>query len=373
MSKKPRRKTSYVDRKKESPAAKRAGTPRSAPKKSPLPGRARKPSPTKSHTNAKQSPRGTGTRIREIRPWTVWLITRKTNDDQYLLRPDELVGWILLYLLLMKIRRYGLQLHGFVVMSNHIHLVVTDTRGTLPDFAREFFGESGRALQLALGTTRLIWGGKRYVATELLDHDAAERAIAYCYTNPSKAGMTLPKDWPGLTSARFRFGDTLTARRPDLYFGANREEVVEGVLAPLPRVVGETVCDEGNDGSDCERFEAECDRLQARIDVLVESKLQGILAERKAAGKSGFAGREAALKVSRLTRTSNRKRGITPRFMSRDRERRVAAMSRHKAFLADYEDARERYIEGEQGVWFPHGTYGYRKQLRVNVRGGAVA
>ena len=154
------------------------------------------------------------TRLRRIREGSIYLVTKKTNDDRFLLLPDGTVNQVLLYLLLRKLKKYGLRLHAFVVMSNHLHLVVTDVRGTLPKFMREFLGETGKAVKIGIDTTCRIWSPDRYSAVELLDRDAVIRAITYCQTNPTEAGLTLPKDWPGLTSANYRFGERLTANKP---------------------------------------------------------------------------------------------------------------------------------------------------------------
>lgn len=47
------------------------------------------------------------------------------------------------------------------------------------------------------------------------------RKCAYTELNPRRAGLTLPKEWPGLTSARYRAGD-LEALRPEVYFSDRR-------------------------------------------------------------------------------------------------------------------------------------------------------
>ena len=187
------------------------GTKRQAkPKKRGAKKSAQKKRERSAQRKAKKEASASWARLRRIREGVTYLITKKTNDDQFILRPDGSVNQVLLYLLILKARKHGILIHGFVAMSNHIHMVVTDVRGCLPKFMQEFLGESGKAIKIATGSTRRVWSPERYSAVELLDRDAVERMITYCHTNPTKAGLTLPEDWPGLTSARNKFGDTLT-------------------------------------------------------------------------------------------------------------------------------------------------------------------
>ena len=307
------------------------------------------------------------------------MITRLTNDRLYHLRPGEGVEEILFYLLLLNIQKYGLLLHGFIVMSNHVHIIVSDPNCNLPAFARDFFGESGRALQTALNTDRTIWGNKRYVSTELLDRDAGVRALAYCQTNPTEAGMTLPEDWPGLTSARYRIGDVLTARRPDVHFSENRPESVQVQLSPLPVMKGEPPVEVGEVLAAPPREQETSlaskrgQLLQRDVEEEVQRRVRKILERREKAGQKKLAGAAVVIATSRLTRGSRPFGGITPRFMSLNRDLRETAIARRRQFHAEHEQARQRYTAGEKNVLFPYGTYGYRELLGVRVKSGGEA
>lgn len=330
-----------------------------------------------------RSQNGVRTGLRHIRKGVVWLITKKTNDDLFLLRPDKTVKEILLYLLLLKLNQHGLLLHAFIVMSDHIHLVVTDVRGRLPKFMGEFLGESGKALKIELGPNHRIWSPNPYSAVELLDRDAAERLIAYCHTNPTKAGLTLPADWPGLTSAQHKIGDTLRASKAKFYFGRNRPDVVEGRLSPLPPMIGDsethradhTLAQNAQPNSEVasEIDQRQCEQLQSAIDRRVEQSVGEILEKRANTGMGPLAGCASVLSTPRETQGNPPTRGIKPRFATTNRELMKSAKAIYRAFCVEHYDAKERYIEGETKVWFPHGTYGYRELLRVQVRKGGVA
>ena len=313
-----------------------------------------------------------------MREGSVYLITKKTNDDRFLLLPDGTVNDVLLYLLILKLRKYGLRIHAFVVMSNHIHLVVTDVRGTLPKFMREFLSESGKAIKVATGTTCRIWSPERYSAVELLDRDAALRAISYCQTNPTEAGLTLPRDWPGLTSAMHKFGDALTAIKPKFYFGANRPESVTCRLSPLPESIGhlkQQTADTKRRNTEAEllAYREECALLQENIEKRVAESVDEILRKRRERGRPKLAGREAVLAAPRSKRGNHPFRGIDPKFATRNPELMKQAIAEYKAFCREHAEAKESYTAGKENVFFPHGTYGYRELLGVNVRKGGVA
>jgi hypothetical protein len=56
---------------------------------------------------------------RRVLPNRTYLITRRCSERRYFLRPDPQVTWIFEYLLALACERHGVELHGFVCMSNH--------------------------------------------------------------------------------------------------------------------------------------------------------------------------------------------------------------------------------------------------------------
>ena len=377
-----------------------------------LPRRPRRKKPRNLASSRKSSParkrgdRRSRVRLRRVLPGRTWFITKKTNDDQFFLRPDGTVDAILLYVLIEKLSKYGLLIHEFVFMSNHFHLVVTDVRGTLPAFMREFLSETGKALKGALNTTRRIWSGDRYGATALLDLDAAERFMTYTRVNPTAAGLTRPEEWPGLTSARWSFGDTIEAKRPEGYFDPRtRADRVSCVLEPLPEHFGEAQDESGgieeesqgpsvstlrtggkNPGSgeneraarrkERTKHRSRCRAQEETIDRHTRTAVAQILeqmgASRKVAART-LAGPSSVVNTSRQKRGNHDYGRMNPRFATQDPKRLWAAVKDERSFRASHEEARQRYLDGEQRVLFPSGTYGYREVWGVRVRKGGAA
>ena len=82
------------------------------------------------------------------------MITRRVLRRTHLLRPDREFNQLCLYLLAVYAQHYAIEIHAVVFMSTHEHLIVTDQKGRIPHFLRDFH----RAL--ALGTKVLRrWEG----------------------------------------------------------------------------------------------------------------------------------------------------------------------------------------------------------------------
>lgn len=298
-------------------------------------------------------------RLRCVKAGTTYLLTKKTREDLFLLTPSPEVNLILLYSLFFAAQRYGILIHGFCFMSNHLHLVVTDIRGRLPAFMREFLADSSKALKEEIKSSRPIWSYERYSAVSLLDLDAAERKVVYCDLNPTRAFLTEPDEWPGLTSMRWQLGAQIEAKRPGVYFSPRyRPGVIFGTLAPLPGVF----TDEDEQVTD-----QELKASVQRVKVLRAEELAAIRNDMQRRGAK-FLGAKAVRATSRDSQTDRPASTMKPRFATRDRELLWSAISDLARFAKQHEEAKQRYIAGHQKTLFPPGTYGYRELLGVRVR-----
>ena len=65
--------------------------------------------------------RGPVTPPRRVLPGTSYLVTRRCSERRFFLRPSKLTNEILLYVLAVAAQRYGVLVHAFCVLSNHLH------------------------------------------------------------------------------------------------------------------------------------------------------------------------------------------------------------------------------------------------------------
>ncbi len=71
-------------------------------------------------------------------------------------------------------------------MSNHHHLIVTDTRGTLPDFLRELHRLTAKAMNAAQGQRENLWAAEPANVVRLVTDGDVEDKIAYLAANPTR-------------------------------------------------------------------------------------------------------------------------------------------------------------------------------------------
>lgn len=170
------------------------------------------------------------------------MVTRRCSERRMFLRPDHRVTQAFEYVLARALDKYGIELHAYVVMSNHYHLVLTDVRGELPDFQRSLNGLVARAINCLLGRWESFWDPHSYNAVELLGQKDVQEKMAYTLLNPVRAGLVgKATQWGGATSAGLGFGHCKVISRPDFFFSEKMPETVKLRLTAPP----------GYDGGSC--------------------------------------------------------------------------------------------------------------------------
>jgi putative transposase len=279
---------------------------------------------------------------RQVLPGTTYLVTRRCLHRRFLLRPSRLINDTVGYLLALAATRYGIQVHVFCIMSNHLHLVVTDPDARLPAFSQFFDSLVARAVNAALGRWETFWAPGSYSAVTLGSTIDVVSKSAYVLANPVAAGLVRrARKWPGLWSSPSSASQRrLEFRRPRHFFRdrGNLPERVELELVPPPR------------------FSA----------TAFWQLLEGKLAEAEAAAQAtaaatgrGFVGVARVLKTrpSAGPDTRERRRGLKPRVACRDRWKRIEALARLAAFVDAYRSALRAWRGGRSDVIFPAGTY----------------
>jgi REP element-mobilizing transposase RayT len=287
---------------------------------------------------------------RQILPGKTYLLTRRCARREFLLRPAPVTRQVFGYVLAIAARRFGVQVHACCVMSNHVHLVVTDPDARLPAFKQYLDSLVARALNAALGRWESFWAPGSYSAVMLVGPGDVIDKIAYTLANPVLAGLVRrARKWRGLWvgSGRTDPGQFQFAR-PKHFFradGAMPERATLALCAPP--------------GFDEQAFRAEVEQALAAK-------------ERSAAAASApprdteiWEDRARARDPARRPARGEPRRGLVPRVASRDRWRRIEALRRLVAFLRDYRQALRAWRAGAGGVVFPAGTYLMRLMHRV--------
>jgi putative transposase len=288
---------------------------------------------------------------RAIVPGATYLITRRALRRHLLFRPDAAMTQLLVYVLAVSVRRYGIQVHALCAMSTHLHLVVTDVHGLLPRFL-QFFHRI-----VALGTKVLrawegpVWDHEATSVVRLWTRAAMAEKIAYALANPVAAGLVRRAiEWPGANAYMGELGNgALHAKRPSVYFDPTNPAWPEQVtlsLTPPPAI--EPVSAKAF----CREVAAELERLEVQARTEVQRRGQRFLGAERACQVSPY---ERATSFEALHERN-------PTFaVGRDQGnawRRAAAAVRE--FRASYRNALERWCAGVRGALFPAGTWWMR-------------
>ncbi len=284
------------------------------------------------------------TRPRRIIPGTTWLVTRRCSERRFFLRPSSAVNDILLFVVAAKAERYGVLVHAFCALSNHIHLVITDVQGRLPDFMRDFGSLVARAVNASLGRFEGFWANEAsYSAVEPLAPSDVLAKIAYVLANPVAAGLVKRgSEWPGLWSApEWIGGESLTVRMPDKFFDPN---------GPLPHEVKLALAVPPGFSSAAE-FRAE---LVAELRRREEDAAQEISTKGRR-----FLGVARVLMQNPFSRPAagEPRFALKPRIAARDKWKRIEGLSRLREWDCAYQAALERWCSGFRDVVFPAGTW----------------
>ncbi len=265
---------------------------------------------------------------------------------------------IFLYVLAVAARRHGVLVHAFCVLSNHVHLVVTDVEGRLPAFMRYLDSLVARAVNASLGRFEGFWASDgSYSAVEPLEPADVVAKIAYVLANPVAAGLVRRgAEWPGLWTAPDQIGGAkITARRPKLFFDPKGylPDAAELALTVPPGFASS------------KEFRAlVSDALRA-----LEEKHQ----RDSAAEDLRFLGAARVLAQNPFSspRPGEPRFGLKPRISARDKWRRIEALQDLKSFLCDYRKAWLARRRGDPNVLFPAGTYLLRLMHGVQCAGAA--
>lgn len=282
------------------------------------------------------------------------MLTRRCTERMFLLGASKESSECFAYCLAEAAQRFGVIVHAAVVMSNHLHIVITDTRAELPRFAHLFFTQLAKATNARTGHTESVFARTgRYHCLELLTEEAIAHEIAYLLANPAKAGLVeRASDWPGfITAAEDMFARRVYTASVGLnpYLACRKAKTLDLQVEAPPSV---------------ENVEGWV-RLVAAEQEQLERQAREV---RRAAGV-GTKG-AAAVRSERWFRKPNTHAKLfqlTPTLAERRRSIRIEGIEVLKNFRSEYRIARDAFCAGRRRVVFPAGTWALRVVYRVST------
>ena len=287
------------------------------------------------------------TKPRQHLPGQVVLLTRRTEQRRYFLRPCSHVARVVHYELAKAADQSGLSIHAMMTMSNHPHIVATDHLGERSDFMRDFCAGVARARNRHLNRKGHFWDGQQFGDTVLLDRQAIEEKLLYAWLNPVFGNQVeRARHWPGPKILPSDWGKTRVVSAPqDGFYNPKKARMIVFTPQPPPGY-GDLTLEE----------------VIEHFETLLREAEDRLIARRRRAGKR-VQGVRGALARDPFDAPSSRGRygTLNPRFASRNAALMAQALQERRQFHAEYEGANHRWRKGQRDIAFPAGTIRHRK------------
>jgi putative transposase len=116
-------------------------------------------------------------------------ITNRCNNREWFDVPLPIVWSIFCDQISDSVDRFSVQIHSFVLMSNHFHMMLRTPLGNLDRFLRHFLTETARGLKRESKRINHIFGGR--TRQTILDSACSVAYVyKYIYRNPVRAGIS---------------------------------------------------------------------------------------------------------------------------------------------------------------------------------------
>ncbi len=277
---------------------------------------------------------------------SIQMLTRRTTQRQHLMRPDLLLVLNYYFILGYLQSRFAIEYHTACILSNHLHLLLTDVLGDqVQGFHRELFSLMSRSTNCYRGRRENLWSSDKpnCVCIAPTAVDVVDKA-AYIIVNAVEAGLVShAKKWPGVRVLASDMGRlTLRIKRPPFFYDPEGELPEEVELTfTVPKV-----------------WDAEEEDLRHQIAQECNRRERALRESFKKSGRK-FMG------AKRILRQSTRSAAVTPEswfetiphVACKDTTLRVKYLTWRRDRQHRYDDRRAEMLEGGVGVRFPEGTY----------------
>lgn len=294
------------------------------------------------------------TQPRQIFPDTAYLATRRTAQQEFLLKPDPRMANDITYVLGYCAEKYGITVIDFIALSNHLHQVFYAAHANAPDYLRDVHGLIARVVNARFGEFENLWSSAKPSLVHLFDEDALVEELVYVATNAVKHGLVERlEEWPGAKGyLALLSGKPITATKPQSFVSARNKKWPEKIKLHLriPKALGDH------------------DRIMARVIPRVAAAVRHFGHVRELTGRP-VVGRYAVLRASRSDspKMPTRHFKLSPTIAGKDEELRFAAIQRKRDFQREYRIALLAYRAGNP-IPFPPGTYWLVRHLGVAVK-----
>ena len=281
-------------------------------------------------------------------------VTCRTVQGRFLLQPTDELKSIIIGVLARAQQLYPVEIHAFVFLSNHYHLLLSvENALLLARFMNYLNSNLAREAGRMYRWSEKFWG-RRYQAIVVSEEEAAQiDRLRYLLSHGCKEGLVgRPQDWPGAQSVK-----TLTEGQPlrGLWFDRTREYAARArgeKFHPLKFTSQETV---NLEPLPCWRHLSE-KSYRHRVSELITA-IENETAARHAQHGSKPLGARRILSHNPHHRPDKLKKAWAPAFHAATQAARRELVEAYGWFVSAYREAARKLQTGSTDALFPHGSF----------------
>ncbi len=281
-------------------------------------------------------------------------VTCRTVHGRFLLKPTDELRSIVIGVLARAQRLYPVELHAFVFLSNHYHLLLSVASAyQLASFMNYLNSNLAREAGRLHGWQEKFWG-RRYQAIVISEEEAAQMdRLRYVLSHGCKEGLVArPREWPGAHSVR-----ALVEGQPlqGLWFDRTQEYAARARSEEFDRLAYATPETIRLEPLPCWRHLSE-ERYGVQVGELI-LQIEMETASRHAREGTQPLGVPAILAQDPHERPRKLKKAWAPAFHAATKAARRELVEAYSWFLGAYREAAEKLREGNSSACFPEGSF----------------
>lgn len=281
-------------------------------------------------------------------------VTCRTIQGRFLLKPNDELTELILGVLGRAQRLFPLQIHAFVFLSNHYHLLLSvENAFQLARFMNYLNSNLAREAGRFHGWKEKFWG-RRYQAIVVSQEEAVQiERLRYLLSQGCKEGLvSSPRDWPGANSvAALVDGQPLQG----LWFDRTQEYAARARRKRCRRLNFATPELVHLESLPCWRH-LSTKQYRGRVSELVIQIEAETAAHHENQGTQPL-GVGAILKLKPHARPRRIKQSLAPAFHAATRAGRRELVDAYRWFVGAYREAATKFRRGDTRAAFPEGSF----------------
>ena len=281
-------------------------------------------------------------------------VTCRTIQGRFLLKPSEELRSIVIGVLARSQRLYPVDLHAFVFLSNHYHLLLSAQNAhQLARFMNYLNSNLAREAGRVHGWREKFWG-RRYQAIVVSEEEAAQTGrLRYLLSHGCKEGLvSRPREWPGAHCAEALVEGRLLE---GLWFDRTREYEATGRGEKFDRLAYATPETIRLEPLPCWAHLSE-EMYRSRVGELI-LQIEAETADLHVKNGTEPLGVRAILAQDPHSRPRSLKKALAPAFHAATKAARRELVEAYGWFLGAYREAAEKLRCGNVGASFPEGCF----------------